>query len=135
MAEKVDLIIIGAGVVGLAIASEIESQGQDIFILEKNSSFGEETSSRNSEVIHAGLYYPKDTLKAMTCVEGKNLLYETCEKNNIFFKKIGKLIIAQSQAEEEKLEKLLKNGRENGVDDLRILSEKEVKELEPDLKA
>lgn len=80
--EKVDITIVGAGVIGLAVAAELSKVYQDIFIIEKNSSFGQEASSRNSEVIHAGIYYPPDSLKAKTCVEGNRLLYELCRENN-----------------------------------------------------
>lgn len=135
MTEKIDIAIIGAGIVGLAIAAEIGHKDKDIFILEKNVSFGEETSSRNSEVIHAGIYYPQKTLKATTCLEGNRLLYEICTKKSIFCKKIGKLIIATCDSEAEKLEKLLENGRKNGVSDLKIISEKEVKKMEPEIRA
>ncbi|MDI6786020.1 MAG: NAD(P)/FAD-dependent oxidoreductase [bacterium] len=135
MADKIDIAIIGAGVIGLAVAAEIGRDDKDIFILEKNSSFGEETSSRNSEVIHAGIYYPKDTLKAVTCVEGNKLLYEICEKNNIFCQKIGKLIIATCNSEIEKLEELLQYGKENEAFGLSIISEKEIRKIEPKIKA
>lgn len=135
MADKIDMAIIGAGVIGLAIAAEIGREDKDIFVLEKNSSFGEETSSRNSEVIHAGIYYPKDTLKAITCVEGNNLLYEICEKNNIFCQKTGKLIIATCNSEIEKLEELLEYGKRNGAPGLKLISEKEIRKIEPEIKA
>lgn len=135
MSDRIDIAIIGAGVIGLAIAAEIGDKDKDIFILEKNASFGEETSSRNSEVIHAGIYYPKDTLKAITCVEGNRLLYEICEKNNIFCRKTGKLIIATCNSEIEKLEELLKCGKTNGVPGLKLISEKEVRKIEPEIKA
>ncbi|MCM8796182.1 MAG: FAD-dependent oxidoreductase [Candidatus Omnitrophica bacterium] len=92
--EKIDITVVGAGIIGLAVAYELSKDYKDIFIIEKNSSFGQETSSRNSEVIHAGIYYPKDSLKTKTCIEGRHLLYEFCEKNDIPHKKIGKLIVA-----------------------------------------
>ncbi len=83
MVEQADVTIVGAGVVGLAIASQVASVRRRVYILEKNHSFGLETSSRNSEVIHAGIYYPKDSLKSKTCLAGKALLYEFCKKNKI----------------------------------------------------
>ncbi|MFH1201588.1 MAG: NAD(P)/FAD-dependent oxidoreductase [Candidatus Omnitrophota bacterium] len=133
--DKIDITIVGAGVVGLAIARELSYKYQDIFVIEKNSSFGQETSSRNSEVIHAGIYYPEDSLKTKTCIEGKNLLYEYCLKNNILHKKIGKLIVAINDNEVSDLERLFKHGLENGVRDLRLLSSEEFKESEPNVVA
>jgi len=106
--ETVNIVIIGAGVVGLAIAEELSKKYKEIVVLEKHNSFGQETSSRNSEVIHAGIYYPKDTLKAKLCVEGRALLYEICQKYNIPFKKIGKLIVASEEDEIPPLEELFK---------------------------
>jgi L-2-hydroxyglutarate oxidase LhgO len=128
--EKIDITIVGAGVVGLAVAAELSKAHEDIFIIEKNLSFGEETSSRNSEVIHAGIYYPGDSLKTRTCIEGRKLLYEFCAQNNIAHKKIGKLIVAIDKNETGDLQRLFKNGIDNGVDDLRLLSKDEAKALE-----
>lgn len=133
--EKIDITIVGAGVIGLAIARELSSNNKDIFIIEKNSSFGQETSSRNSEVIHAGIYYPKNSLKAKTCLEGKGLVYEFCQKNNIAHKKLGKLIVAIYDNEIKDLENLFRRGRENGIEDLRLLSQEEIKKLEPAIEA
>ncbi len=132
--EKVDITIIGAGVIGLAIAYEFsQSFKKDILVIERNESFGKETSSRNSEVIHSGIYYPKDSLKAKLCVEGKNLLYKFCEKNNIPYKKCGKLIVAVNKSELENLNFLYENGKNNGVDDLQILDRKQIKNLVSEL--
>ena len=121
--------------VGLAIAAELSKSYQDIFVLEKNVSFGQETSSRNSEVIHTGIYYPKDSLKASTCIEGRQMLYEFCIKNNVTHKKIGKLIVAIDRTETGDLERLFKRGLENGVSDLKLLNCEELKKLEPNLVA
>ena len=129
--ERVEIIIVGAGVVGLAIAAELSKEYSDIVVIEKNDSFGQEASSRNSEVIHAGIYYPKDSLKARLCVEGKDLLYRFCQEHNIGHNKVGKLIVAVEENEEVLLEELLRNGLDNGVEDLRIISKKEAKILEP----
>jgi L-2-hydroxyglutarate oxidase LhgO len=85
MLAEIDVAIIGAGVIGLATAGEI-AQEKKVFVFEKNRTFGLETSSRNSEVIHAGIYYPEDSLKAKLCVEGKSLLYKLCDKHNIAYK-------------------------------------------------
>lgn len=133
--EDVELTIIGAGVIGLSIAAELSGVCKDILVLEKNSSFGQETSSRNSEVIHSGIYYPKDSLKAKTCIEGNHLLYELCGKFNIPHKKIGKLIVACVKEEIEDLEKLLDNAKLCGVEGLRLISAKELENLEPNVKA
>jgi L-2-hydroxyglutarate oxidase LhgO len=130
--ETVDITIIGAGVIGLSIASEIAGADKDIFILEKNDSWGQETSSRNSEVIHAGIYYDKDSLKAISCVEGREMLYSLCKENDISFKKTGKLIVAQNKDEIEYLEDLQKKAEANGVE-LSFLDKKEIKQMEPDV--
>lgn len=132
--EKVDITIVGAGVIGLAVARELTGD-RDILVIEKNESYGQETSSRNSEVIHAGIYYPKNSLKAKTCLEGKELLYEFCQKNNIAHKKIGKLIVAVYENELKDLEDLFKRGRENGIDDLKLISQEEIEKIEPQIKA
>jgi L-2-hydroxyglutarate oxidase LhgO len=133
--EKVDIVIIGAGVVGLAIGSEITRKKRDVYILEKESSYGKETSSRNSEVIHAGLYYPKDSLKARLCVDGNPMVYQICKKNNVAYKRIGKMIVATKKEEEKQLEKLLQQGRANGITNLKIIDEEEIHGLEPQVKA
>ena len=133
--EEIDIVIVGAGIIGLAIAKEIAVRELNLVVLERNSSFGQETSSRNSEVIHSGIYYPSGSLKANACVEGKNLMYETCRKNNIPFKKIGKLIVATDKDELSFLEGLLAQGRDNGVEDLSIIDKNELGEVEPHVSA
>ncbi|MFH1504617.1 MAG: NAD(P)/FAD-dependent oxidoreductase [Candidatus Omnitrophota bacterium] len=133
--EKVDITIVGAGVIGLAAAYELSKVYSDIVVIERNSCFGQETSSRNSEVIHAGIYYPKNSLKAKTCVEGRRLVYDYCQNNHIDHKKIGKLITAINTGEIKALEELYKNSIENGVHDLKFLSEQEAKRIEPNIKA
>lgn len=133
--EKTKITIVGAGIIGLAIAAELSKEYSDIVVIEKNSSFGQETSSRNSEVVHAGIYYPGDSLKAKLCVEGKELLYKYCEKHNIGHKRIGKLIVAANTDEVGRLEILFKHGIENGVTDLTLLSGEEIKKLEPHIRA
>ena len=117
----------------MAIAAELSKKYKGIVILERHNSFGRETSSRNSEVIHAGIYYPKDTLKAKMCVEGNALLYKICQKNNIPFKKIGKLIVASEKEEIPALEELFRRGRNNGVDDLRLIDTDELGKMEPNV--
>lgn len=133
--EKIDITIIGAGVVGLSIAHELSKSHSNIYIIEKHDSFGRETSSRNSEVIHSGIYYPKDSLKTKTCIEGRQLLYEFCSDNNIPHKKIGKLIVAINNREIKELDELFKHGLNNGLEDLKRLSKDELKKLEPNVNA
>lgn len=131
--EEVEITIIGAGVVGLAIAAEVAGVGE-VYVLEKNENFGQETSSRSSEVIHAGIYYPPGSLKAELCIKGNAMLYELCERHGIGYKKVGKLIVATEDEEVEELEELLENGQKNGII-LELLSRGEVKKLEPEVKA
>jgi len=133
--EKVEVVIVGAGIVGLSVACEISSLRDSVYLLERHESFGRETSSRNSEVIHAGIYYPKDSLKAKTCIEGNRLIYETCGKNNIPNKKLGKLILAADDSEVPDLEKLFDNAEANGVRELELLPKDKIKVLEPNIKA
>ena len=92
--ESVDITIIGAGVVGLAIAAELSGKGREIIVVERHDSFGREASSRNSEVVHAGIYYAKDLLKTRLCTEGRRMLYELCPRSGIGLEKTGKLIVA-----------------------------------------
>ncbi len=135
MEYRPDITVIGAGVIGLSVAAEVSTRGKEVCVLEKNKTFGLEISSRNSEVIHAGIYYPEGSMKAKMCVEGKSMLYELCEGQAIPHKKLGKLIVAADYKEAEKLETLLKNGQGNGVTDLKILSKQEIKVLEPHIEA
>jgi len=135
MLVEIAVAIIGAGVIGLATAREIAQEKKGVFVFEKNRTFGLETSSRNSEVIHAGIYYPEDSLKAKLCVEGKSLLYKLCDKHNISYKKTGKIIVAADENEISWLEELYEQGRKNGVDDLVLLSRTELKKLEPNIEA
>ncbi len=131
--QHFDITIIGAGVIGLAVAEELSRRFKDVLLLEKNDSHGQETSSRNSEVIHAGIYYPEGSLKALLCVEGRKLLYEACEKRNIPFRRTGKLIVATKPEEEGALEALLGKAQLNGVDDLLLLSGRVVHSLEQEV--
>jgi L-2-hydroxyglutarate oxidase LhgO len=135
MLAEIDAAIIGAGVIGLATAGEIAQRKKEVFVLEKNHSFGLETSSRHSEVIHAGIYYPEDSLKTRLCVEGKSLLYELCDRHDIAHKKLEKIIVATSENETAQIEKLYEQGRRNGVEDLMLLSRTELKKLEPNVEA
>jgi len=131
--EKTDILIIGAGVVGLAVCSELSQKMPDksIIILEKHQNFGQETSSRNSEVIHSGIYYPKNSLKALMCVEGRELLYEFCDKNAIRYSRTGKFIIANGQKELNHIYELYQNGVSNGVRDLQLVDKNHINTIEP----
>ena len=129
--DQVDITIIGAGVVGLACASALAGKYDSIVVVEKHERFGQETSSRNSEVIHSGIYYTHNSLKARLCVEGAELLYQICEENAIPYKRLGKLIVAAELAEAKTLEGLLAKGIENNVRGLRLLEKGEIKKLEP----
>ena len=129
--DRVDTVIIGAGAVGLAVASRLGSRGGDTVVIERHPGFGQETSSHNSEVIHAGLYYPTGSLKARLCVRGQHLLYEFCATHRVDFKRIGKLVIAADDNEIEDFESLAARARANGVKDLRLIDRHELKKLEP----
>ncbi len=133
--EKADITIIGAGVVGLAIAAEIARPGLNIFILEKNPTHGSGISSRNSEVIHGGMYYPESSLKAALCVAGRHLLYEIAAENNIPYKKTGKLIVAVEPDEIGEIELLHENAVRNGVNSTEIISAEKIAQLEPNIRA
>jgi L-2-hydroxyglutarate oxidase LhgO len=135
MTTEVNIAIIGAGVVGLAITAELSRQQENVLVIEKDRTFGLETSSRNSEVIHSGIYYPRDSLKTRFCIEGNRLLYELCQKYNVGHRRLGKIVVATTEGEVGKLEELYRQGLSNGVGDLRLLSRKEVKGLEPNVEA
>jgi L-2-hydroxyglutarate oxidase LhgO len=131
--DEVKITIIGAGVIGLSVAAELSNLYTDILVLEKNVHFGQETSSRNSEVIHAGLYYPSDSLKLKVCLEGADCLYDLCEKASIPYKRLGKLIVATESCELEPLEDLFRNATARGARDLKILDHREIHALEPNI--
>lgn len=131
--ERADCIVIGAGVVGLACARALAQAGRDVIVIERNYAIGMETSSRNSEVIHSGIYYPTGSLKASACVEGRDKLYAYCKARNIGHKKLGKLIVATSAQEDAELGRLLQKGRENGVTDLQLLTRTQTLAREPSL--
>ncbi|MFH0913697.1 MAG: NAD(P)/FAD-dependent oxidoreductase [Chloroflexota bacterium] len=134
MSEKADITIIGAGVVGLAIAARVAKPEREVFVLEKNGTFGQETSSRHSGVIHAGIYYPEGSLKAKLCVAGNRMLYRLCQEHGIDHRKLGKLIIATSAEEREEMTALWEQGIRNGVEGLQMLSSKEIERLEPNVR-
>ena len=131
----IDVTIIGAGVVGLAIAEALAAKNRQVVVLEKNDSFGQETSSRNSEVIHAGIYYPKEFLKSRLCLQGNRLLYAWCEKYSVPHRRIGKLIVATSQEECDELERIKITAENNGVEKLVHLGQGQLKSKEPEVNA
>ncbi len=135
MIDHIDIIVIGAGVVGLAIAKTLCDAGHEVLILEKERSFGMGTSSRNSEVIHAGLYFDKSWFKTKFCVRGKGLLYEYAKSRSIPHKQCGKLMVACSEAELPKLEEIKDTAWNNGVRDIVPLSKRTCLDLEPDIAA
>ena len=134
MADDVDCVVIGAGVIGLAVARELARGGRDVLVLEAADAIGTHTSSRNSEVIHAGLYYPPGSLKARLCVEGRAELYAYCEKRAIAHRRVGKIVVATESSEIERVNGYMATGNANGVDDLRGLSMRELRELEPEVR-
>lgn len=129
----IDVLIVGAGMVGLSIGAAIARLGKSVIIIDKNASFGEETSSRNSEVIHAGMYYPTQSLKAQFCVRGNQLIYDYCKPRGIMANPISKLILATNESEIPKLEEIYKQGTINNVPHLSLIDKAEIKRLEPAL--
>src|ERR1700761_7725990 len=130
--DTVDVVIIGAGVVGLAVARAFALRGRETLILEAREQFGTQTSSRNSEVIHAGIYYPQGSLKARLCVAGRDQLYAFCESNGVGYRRCGKLIVATSDEQALELERIRSAAAANGVS-LPLLTREEALQLEPQL--
>ena len=133
MSETVDAVVVGAGVVGLAIARALAMAGREVIVLEAADAIGTEVSSRNSEVIHAGIYYPPGSLKASLCVRGKERLYDYAASHGLDHQRIGKLIVATAPEEVAVLEELRRKGLRNGVDDLELLTPSDAIKLEPNL--
>ncbi len=133
MAERIDCAVIGAGVIGLAIARRLAMSGREVVILETEDAFGTHTSARNSEVIHGGIYYATGSLKARLCVAGKQTLYQYCATHNVNHQRIGKVIVATDETQLAALKKYQQQGEVNGVDDLRWLARDELAELEPEV--
>jgi L-2-hydroxyglutarate oxidase LhgO len=129
--EHIDTAVIGAGVVGLAAALAIARRGHSVCVLERESQPGLGTSTHNSQVIHAGMYYPAGSLKARHCVEGARLLYEFCERHGVPYRRCGKLVVAQNEHEVATLETLLAKGETNGVEGLRIVDRAFIAAREP----
>jgi L-2-hydroxyglutarate oxidase LhgO len=131
--EKLDAVVVGAGVVGLAVARALAMAGREVVVLEAEDAIGTHTSSRNSEVIHAGIYYPKGSLKARSCVAGKELLYEYCVAHGVPHRRSGKLIVATNQAQEKELLSIQEKAHANGVTDVVWMTRAQVLALEPEL--
>src|SRR3712207_8036221 len=120
--DEFDCVVVGAGVVGLAIARSLALAGREVLVLDAAEGIGTETSSRNSEVIHAGIYYPADSLMARACVAGKHMLYDYCRERGIPHASCGKLIVATDEAEADRLDSIKARAAANGVPDLRKLT-------------
>jgi L-2-hydroxyglutarate oxidase LhgO len=134
-APDLDAVVIGGGVLGLALARRLAQSDREVLLLESESRLGQHTSSRNSEVIHAGIYYPPGSLKARLCVAGKSLLYEYAARNEVEHRRLGKIIVASREEEVAALEGIRKNAEQNGVHDLEWLDAREIAALEPAVKA
>lgn len=128
-----DAVVVGAGVVGLAIARELAAAGREVIVLEAEDAIGTHTSSRNSEVIHAGIYYPKGSLKARACVEGRQRLYQYCATHGVPHRRCGKLIVATNEAQLAELAAIRGKAHTNGVADVDWIARQEVARLEPEL--
>ena len=128
-----ETVVIGAGVVGLAVAAELARSGREVIVLEQNNGFGQETSSRNSEVVHAGIYYPKGSLKANLCVRGRHRLYRHCSQHNVYCDPIGKLIVATNSQEAKSLIGISKRAQDNGINDLKLIEAADAMSMEPAL--
>jgi L-2-hydroxyglutarate oxidase LhgO len=133
--DKVDIVVIGAGIVGLAIGATIADKRREMYILEKEKVYGQGTSSRNSEVIHAGIYYPAGTLKAKLCVKANPMIYDICEQHKVPYKKCGKLIVGNGEIEVAQLDEIIKHAKSIGARDLEMIDADQIKKLEPNVRA
>ena len=131
--DKVDCIVIGAGVVGLAVARALAIEGREVMVLEAANAIGTGTSSRNSEVIHAGIYYPQASLKARLCVSGKHLLYAYCAQRGVGYNRCGKLLVATHASQVPQLQSIIAKAAANGVHDLVLLTREQAQAMEPQL--
>ena len=132
--DSIECVVVGAGVVGLAIARALALAGREVLVLEACDAIGTQTSARNSEVIHAGIYYPAGSLKAQLCVRGKSMLYDYCQQRQIAHQRCGKLIVATSAEQLSQLDAIVAKARANGVDDLVVLSQRQAQAMEPALR-
>lgn len=133
MSEAVECVVVGGGIIGLAVARALARAGREVLLLEKERWLGQDTSSRNSEVIHAGLYYPKDSLKARFCVARRKALYEFCAEHGVPHRRLGKLVVACKEEEVEVLRRVAAHAAANGVGDLEWLDGRAARAMEPDL--
>ena len=133
MSETTDCIVVGAGVIGLACARALARTGRDVLVVERHEQIGVETSSRNSEVIHAGIYYPRGSVKATLCVRGKTLLYDYCHDHHVAFRRCGKVIVATDEAQLAVVESYREAARANGAGELARLGRADIAALEPDV--
>jgi L-2-hydroxyglutarate oxidase LhgO len=133
--DRVDAVVVGAGVVGLAIGRALALRGLETVVLERENAIGTGTSSRNSEVIHAGIYYPSNSLKARLCVTGRELLYRYCESHGVEHRRCGKLLVATNEPQRARLAQIQAQAARNGVHDLRALDAAQTRALEPELAA
>ncbi len=131
--DEVECVVVGAGVVGLAVARELARSKRDVLLLESSGGIGNGISSRNSEVIHAGIYYDTGSLKGRACVAGKQLLYEFCDRHGVPYARLGKLIVAADAADGERLVRFRERARNNGVSDLELLDGAQARSLEPEV--
>jgi L-2-hydroxyglutarate oxidase LhgO len=131
--DRIEVIVIGAGVVGLAIGRALALAGRDVLVLEAERHFGTGTSSRNSEVIHAGLYYPTGSLKARLCVEGRRMLYTYCAERGVAHRRLGKLIVAARESQREQLHAIHARALASEVENITLIEAAEAKALEPQL--
>ncbi len=134
MSSEAEVVVVGAGVVGLATAAALARGGRSVIVVERNAAIAQGITARNSEVIHAGIYYPKGSLKATLCVAGRELLYARCAERNIPHRKLGKLIVATAPSEVAQLQALRERGLANGVPGLEIIGGEEVRRREPDVR-
>src|SRR6266581_2208110 len=132
--DQANILIIGGGVVGCATAYVLSQRWQDVFLVEQNPRVGMATSSRNSGVIHSGIYYQKNSLKARLCVAGNRMMYEFCEKHKVPYRPCGKLVVAANAQEEEDLAALKKRGEDNGVEGLRLVGPQAIRAREPHIR-
>jgi L-2-hydroxyglutarate oxidase LhgO len=133
--ETADVVVVGAGVIGLAVARALALAGREVIVVETHPGIGMETSSRSSEVIHAGLYYPPGSLKARCCVRGKELLYRYCAAKGVAHRRIGKLIVARGEAQATRLLDIAANAAASGVHDLQLLDPHRLALMEPEVRA
>lgn len=133
MVERADAVVVGAGVIGLAVARALALSGREVIVLERHDAIGVETSSRNSEVIHAGIYYKPSGMRGRLCVKGRDALYDYCIERGVTHQRCGKLIVASGEAEIGRLSSIKQNAERNGVDDLQMIDGAEARRMEPGL--